>query len=381
MRPWRLLALFLSPALLLPPPAAAQAPAAADNAALKYWTAFALLPALDKDQQKLLDGWNKAPPGAAAAQLLERSRNSLVYLHRGAKLPRCDWAPDYEDGVRLVLPHLPKARALARLAALHARHEFEQGHWKAGSEDVAALLQLARHLKMDRMIIPNLVGYSVEALAIEAAAPYLPELKSALPAAASAALAAPPAGPTMAQMVLLEKQIGATWFLQELKRAERNKAGSWQDVWKEVLAAPEEGGRVDRGLVNSAKSFDEAVKLLEDLLPFYDELAKVAALPPKEFDARYPEFARKAKAANPLAGYVLPNMGKFAPAERRARARMALFKAALAVVQGGPDKLKDIPDPFGAGPFEYRALDKGFELKSKLLANGQPVTLVVGQGK
>ena len=45
MRPWRLVALFLSPALLLPSPAAAQAPEAkpADNAALKYWTAFALL--------------------------------------------------------------------------------------------------------------------------------------------------------------------------------------------------------------------------------------------------------------------------------------------------------------------------------------------------
>ena len=60
---------------------------------------------------------------------------------------------------------------------------------------------------------------------------------------------------------------------------------------------------------------------------------------------------------------------------------MALFQAALAVVRGGPDKLKEIKDPFGDGPFEYRALDKGFELKSKLLASGKPVTLVVGRGK
>ena len=60
---------------------------------------------------------------------------------------------------------------------------------------------------------------------------------------------------------------------------------------------------------------------------------------------------------------------------------MALFKAALAVVKGGPDKLKDIKDPFGDGPFEYRALDKGFELKSKLLFKGQPVMLTVGKGR
>jgi hypothetical protein len=65
--------------------------------------------------------------------------------------------------------------------------------------------------------------------------------------------------------------------------------------------------------------------------------------------------------------------------ERRTQTRMALFKAALAVVQDGPDKLKDIKDPFGDGPFEYRALDKGFELESKLLYHEKPVTLTVGQ--
>ena len=56
-------------------------------------------------------------------------------------------------------------------------------------------------------------------------------------------------------------------------------------------------------------------------------------------------------------------------------------RAALAIVQGGPDKLKDSKDPFGDGPFQYRALDKGFELKSKLLVKGQPLTLTVGAAK
>ena len=60
---------------------------------------------------------------------------------------------------------------------------------------------------------------------------------------------------------------------------------------------------------------------------------------------------------------------------------MALFKAALAVVKGGPDQLEAIKDPFGDGPFEYRNLEKGFELKSKLLFKGQPVALMVGRSK
>ena len=59
---------------------------------------------------------------------------------------------------------------------------------------------------------------------------------------------------------------------------------------------------------------------------------------------------------------------------------MELLKAAIAVVRGGPEKLEAIKDPFGTGPFEYRPLDKGFELKSKLLFHDQPVSLTVGQG-
>jgi hypothetical protein len=382
MRCWHLVALLLSLALLSPARAAAQAtdakPDLGANAALKYWTAFAFLPVLDKRQGKLLEAWNKVPLDAAALKLIDSSRMSRAYLYRGVKLPRCDWGLAYEEGIRLHLPHLGKAMTLARLAALHARRELEQGHWKAGAEDVTALLKLARHMQMDRMIIPNLVGYRIETMAIEAAAPYLPELKQVLPETVSTVLAAAPAGPALSEMVLLEKQIAAAWLIQELKKAEQRKKGAWQDVWKEVFDQSEGSGR---DLLQTARTFEQAVKLLEDLLPAYDQLAKVTALPWKEFDARYPEFVKKAKAANPLAGYVLPNMGKVTEAQRRALTQMALFKAALAVVQGGPAKLKDIKEPFADGTFEYRALDKGFELKSKLRYGGKPVTLTVGQGK
>ena len=64
---------------------------------------------------------------------------------------------------------------------------------------------------------------------------------------------------------------------------------------------------------------------------------------------------------------------------RRAEARMAMLLAAISVVEGGPDKLADIRDPFGEGPFEYRKLDAGFELSSKLQQDGKPVTLLIGQ--
>jgi hypothetical protein len=57
---------------------------------------------------------------------------------------------------------------------------------------------------------------------------------------------------------------------------------------------------------------------------------------------------------------------------------MAMLLAAVAVANDGPEKLKDIPDPFGDGPFEYRKLDGGYELKSKLVVDDKPVTLTIG---
>jgi hypothetical protein len=382
MRHQNLAALLLALSLFLPTVAMGQsAEAKADlgaNAALKYWTAFALLPNLDKDQEKLLENCTKAPLDAAALSLLDKSQPSRVYLHRGAKLERCDWSEDYEEGIRLLLPHLSKSRTLANLGTLHARHEFEQGHWQAGTEDIAALLKLARHLETDHLIIPSLVGWRIERMAIEATAPYLPELKPVVAGTLSAVLDVPSTGATLPQMVRMEKELGAMWLIQELKEAERHKKGSWQGVWDEMFNWTKEP---EWEVAKSVRTFEQAIKGLEDVLPVYDELEKMVALPWKEFDAQYPEFMRKAKAVNPVGGLLLPAMHKAVTSQRRMITERALFRAAITVVQEGPDKIKDTRDPFGDGAFEYRALDKGFELKSKFLVEGKPLTLTVGPGR
>jgi hypothetical protein len=387
MQDWFLGALFLSMILFPPPPVAAQAsdakPEAGANAAMKYWQAFALMPTMGKDEEKLVEQWSKAPLDATALKLIERSQGSLESLHRGARLPRCDWSLDYEDGLYLRLPYLPKARTLAHLAALNARHEFEQGHGKAGWENVTDVLKFGRHLEMEPLFIQRFAGRALESVAIDAAAPYLPELKSVLPEAAYTDLDALPAGATLEQVVLEEKEVFLTSIIRKLKSAEQHEKDSWQNAWKEIfhaiLVSSEQNDHLKRESVQSVKTFEQAINWLEDLLPFYDELAKMTALPWKEFDARYPEFAKRAIAANPVADQILPMTDAMVATERRTLTRLALFKAAVAVALGGPDRLKAIQDPFGDGPFEYRALDKGFELKSKLLYHEKPVTLTVGR--
>jgi hypothetical protein len=84
---------------------------------------------------------------------------------------------------------------------------------------------------------------------------------------------------------------------------------------------------------------------------------------------------------HPAAKLLLPAMQKVVTAKRRSEARMAMLLAAIAVVEGGEEKLASLNDPFGDGPFTYRKLDNGFELSSKLQQNDKPVTLVIGQKK
>ena len=92
---------------------------------------------------------------------------------------------------------------------------------------------------------------------------------------------------------------------------------------------------------------------------------------------KFGELKRKLE-SNPFAKMLFPAVEKVYDADCRLRARRQLFRAAIAVVQGGKEKLLDFPDPFGKGPFEYVELPMGFELTSKLVHNNQPVSIVVG---
>src|SRR3569623_1792240 len=116
------------------------------NAALQYWQAFWQVALLSKDQEKLLADWNSVSlADPAVTKVLDASHNSLMYLHRGSALPRCDWGLDYNDGMFMLMPHLAKSRDLARVAALDARRALDTGDWKSARRDVASIIKLARH--------------------------------------------------------------------------------------------------------------------------------------------------------------------------------------------------------------------------------------------
>jgi hypothetical protein len=348
-------------------------PPVSDNAALQYWQAFAMLPALDAKQEKLLENWSEAPLDDLAGKLLDQSHASLMFLRRAAKFQKCDWGVDYRDGISMFLPHLAKARVLARIAALDARQAFETNQGDRAREDAFGMLAMAHQVGSDHTMVSMLVGYSIEGMIIDAVAPYLPEV-SASYADALAALKTLPPSPRLDEAVLYEKLLAGS-IINQLQDAEKHRPGSWRDVWHSML------GPDNPDPLKDIDSLGQLVEVMKKFGPVYDELSQLLALPPKEFDAKYPAFVERTEAAQPIAKMLLPAMQKVVTAQRHSEVRMAMLLAAIAVIEGGPEKLVDIKDPFGDGPFGYRKLDTGFELSSKLVEKDKPVTLAIGQKK
>jgi hypothetical protein len=72
-------------------------------------------------------------------------------------------------------------------------------------------------------------------------------------------------------------------------------------------------------------------------------------------------------------------VAKVRNSQARFEVRRALLAAAFATQLDGPDALKTHPDPVAGGPFEYKNLTSGFELRSKFEQDAQPLSLTVGR--
>jgi len=112
----RAMCLAMAVLVFLVGPAPADAgPDPGANAALKYWQAFATLPRFTAaEQDKLMAECQTMPLDAQARGMVRRARYSLEMMHRGAALPRCDWAVGWADeGLFNRLPYLEGARLLS----------------------------------------------------------------------------------------------------------------------------------------------------------------------------------------------------------------------------------------------------------------------------
>ena len=364
------------------PPASRDAAPLGDNAVLRYWPAFHFLPKAEPPQEKVLDEWRTtAANDPAAAKLTAAADRSLLYLRAGAAVPRAAWGLDYNQGFGLLLPHAGQARNLSRLACLRAHQRALAGDATGAADDIADAITLGRHLTSDPILILILVRHLIESNAIDTAGDHLPRLKGPALDHLAARLDRLPQGGSAIDTVRTEQEFGQRWAAREV----RSWAGK-PDLKKRVLTLftpPDDAAaaaEIERGFEAGGGTAEGIAAQLDALGPTYDELAAALKLPRDQAQKRVAEARDQAIGKNPFARLLLPAYGRTIDTEARGKARMAMLKAAIAIVQGGEGKLKDFKDPFGDGPFEYKPADGGgFELRSKLVVkDNEPVTLRVG---
>jgi hypothetical protein len=66
--------------------------------------------------------------------------------------------------------------------------------------------------------------------------------------------------------------------------------------------------------------------------------------------------------------------------EEKFQVQLTLFRAALAVAQNGPEKVKEFRDPAASGWVTYKTIPGGFAIQSQFRdEKGEPLTFYAGQ--
>ena len=135
------------------------------NAALRYWLAFAELAdmPIDKDTQTLLESvasgaapWNEQRLGV----LLDQNAAAIRTMQRATSLPECDWGLEYERGWQASIAPVIKGRVLARLNALQGMRQAARGNTGAAVETWIHGLRFAEHLSRGFSLVGALIAKS-----------------------------------------------------------------------------------------------------------------------------------------------------------------------------------------------------------------------------
>jgi hypothetical protein len=134
-----------------------------DNAALRYWAAFAQMEdsAITADQAKtinsILDG--SAPyDDRAYKDLLEKNKPALEIMARATALPNCDWGLDYEMGSDTPQEFVRRTLILGRLNVLYAMHLLAVGDKEKTVSALAAGLRFSHDVANGGTLFATLVA-------------------------------------------------------------------------------------------------------------------------------------------------------------------------------------------------------------------------------
>ncbi|MCE9591759.1 MAG: hypothetical protein K8S99_14690 [Planctomycetes bacterium] len=346
----------------------------ANNAALRYWQAITVMPEYSAEQRETIANFETVDLARARGLMLS-VESPLRLMHRGAAIGPVAWGIDPNpDGPATLLPHLAKARQLARFALLRARVEFADQKWDEGITDTTDVIRMARHVGNHELLIDILVEYSIENMAIETLAANLGAMPGEKVERLSAALAAVPPRSTTAEAMGGEKRWTVDWM-----RA-RVKAGDQAGVTKTIAQTMKADGKPELSKEETAALAANMGALIDELAAVYAQAEKIVSLPLTAYDAAAQKFDSEIhQSTNILVRGVMPSVVSPRRTEFRTDARARMLTAAIALQTRGEEAFKAVKDPYGDDPFEKVAVEGGFELRSKLTdREGKPVTLRVG---
>jgi hypothetical protein len=150
------------------------------NAAPLYQQAFAALdadPAAKGDSSPLATATTIDVANPAVTETLARHVATLDLIRRAADRDTCRFQRDWtRPSIDMLLPELQSLRAVARLLVLDARREAADGNAADALHDVARIQRIGRHSASEPLLISNLVGLAIDAMALETFAKVLPTL-------------------------------------------------------------------------------------------------------------------------------------------------------------------------------------------------------------
>jgi len=146
-----------------------------ENAALRYWSAFAEMQdsAITDQQAKetnlILDG-TALYEDLKYKDLVEKNRPALETMARAAALPNCDWGVDYELGAEAPVDYVRKALALGRLNVLYAFHLLIAGDKDGAVRTLATGLRFSHDVANGGTLFATLAAKSLLAAHVRAIA-------------------------------------------------------------------------------------------------------------------------------------------------------------------------------------------------------------------
>lgn len=138
-------------------------PSLADNAALRYWSAFSAVQdatITDQEAKELNSVLESMGPfdDSKYKDLLEKNAVALEVMARGTLLSNCDWGLDYGLGEDVPVDYARKALVLGRLNVLDAIHLYHTGNKDGAVRALVAGLRFSRDVSNGGSLFATLIA-------------------------------------------------------------------------------------------------------------------------------------------------------------------------------------------------------------------------------